>query len=323
MVCSAIRPGGGTVPRSDNGEGTSAERERLAELAGEASAEGAIAAAQSAVAHGAVATDLAPGGPVVPTDLTAAAFFDVDNTMMIGASIFHFARGLAARKYFSTADLAGFAWQQVKFRIGGRETPDDIQASREQALSFVAGRSVAELIRLGEEIYDELMADKIWAGTRALAQMHLDAGQRVWLVTATPIELAAIIARRLGLTGALGTVAESVDGVYTGKLVGDLLHGRAKAHAVRALAAREGLDLKRCTAYSDSQNDVPMLTATGTAVAVNPDPGLRDVARTRGWEIRDFRTGRKAARIGVPSVLGAGALAGAVAAGMAYRRRSG
>ncbi|GDY29472.1 phosphoserine phosphatase [Gandjariella thermophila] len=296
-------------------EGNGVERERLAELAGEASAQAAVASTALAALP-----DL-DASLAVPTDLTAAAFFDVDNTMMMGASIFHFARGLAARKYFTTSDLAAFAWQQVKFRVAGKESHDSIRSSREQALSFVAGRSVEQLVQLGEEIYDELMADRIWSGTRALAQMHLDAGQRVWLVTATPVELAQIIARRLGLTGALGTVAESVDGVYTGRLVGDMLHGRAKAHAVRALAAREGLDLRRCTAYSDSINDVPMLSVVGTAVAVNPDAGLRDEARARGWEIRDFRTGRKAARIGVPSVLGAGALAGAVAAGMAYRRR--
>jgi HAD superfamily hydrolase (TIGR01490 family) len=305
------------VPRRENGTRDggirATERDHLAELAGQASADAAIASAGTA----------RPTSLSAPTDLTAAAFFDVDNTMMVGASIFHFARGLAARKYFSTADLAGFAWQQVKFRVAGRETQDGIATSREQALSFVAGRSVSQLITLGEEIYDDLMADKIWAGTRALAQMHIDAGQRVWLVTATPVELAGIIARRLGLTGALGTVAESVDGVYTGRLVGEMLHGKAKAHAVRSLAAKEGLDLRRCTAYSDSANDVPMLSVVGTAVAVNPDQGLRDAARKRGWEIRDFRTGRKAARIGVPSVLGAGALAGAVAAGMAYRRRPG
>jgi len=261
-------------------------------------------------------------GAVVPLDLTAAAFFDVDNTMMMGASIFHFARGLAARKFFDTSDLAGFAWQQLKFRVGGRENPQTVKESRESALSFVAGRSVAEVVALGEEIYDELMADRIWPGTRALANMHLDAGQRVWLVTATPVELALIIARRLGLTGALGTVAESSDGKYTGRLVGEVLHGPAKAAAVRSLAAREGLNLRRCSAYSDSVNDVPMLSVAGTAVAVNPDSELRDIARQRGWEIRDFRTGRKAAKIGVPSVLGAGALAGAVAAGLAYRRRS-
>lgn len=300
------------------------ERERLAALAGEASADAAVAmeAAQIATLPAPETPDgQEPPPPPAPPDLTAAAFFDVDNTMMMGASIFHFARGLAARKYFTSSDLAGFAWQQVKFRVGGREDKQGMQSSREQALSFVAGRTVDEMVAVGEEIYDELMADKIWAGTRALAQMHLDAGQRVWLVTATPVELAAIIARRLGLTGALGTVAESIDGVYTGRLVGDLLHGRAKAHAVRALAAREGLNLRRCTAYSDSQNDVPMLSVVGTAVAVNPDAGLRDIARAKGWEIRDFRTGRKAAKIGVPSVLGAGAVAGAVAAGLAYRRR--
>ncbi len=286
-----------------------------AQRAGQASAAAAVAA--EADDH----PDGPEGGDGAPPDLTAAAFFDCDNTMMVGASIFHFARGLAARKFFTTSDLAGFAWQQIKFRVGGREDKGGIAGHRDTALSFVAGRPVDEVVALGEEIYDELMSDRIWAGPRALAQMHLDAGQRVWLVTATPIELARIIARRLGLTGALGTVAESVDGLYTGRLVGEILHGPAKAHAVRALAASEGLDLRRCTAYSDSVNDVPMLSAVGTAVAVNPDSELRDVAKARNWQIRDFRTGRKAARIGVPSVLGAGAVAGAVAAGMAYRKR--
>ena len=273
-------------------------------LAGEASAAAAVSAPRPAEAPFA--------------DLTAAAFFDVDNTMMVGASIFHFARGLAARKFFTTSDLLGFAWQQIKFRVGGRET--DVSGHRDTALSFVAGHPVDDFTALGEEIYDELMADRIWAGTRALAQMHLDAGQRVWLVTATPVELASIIARRLGLTGALGTVAESVDGVYTGRLVGEILHGPAKAHAVRALAASEGLNLRRCTAYSDSFNDVPMLSLVGTAVAINPDADLRDLARERGWEIRDFRTARKAARIGVPSALALGAAGGALAA-IASRRR--
>jgi len=69
-------------------------------------------------------------------------------------------------------------------------------------------------------------------------------------------------------------------------------------------------------------NDAPMLSVVGTAVAVNPDAALRDLARKRGWQIRDYRTGRKAARIGVPTVLGAGALGGAVAAGLAMRRRN-
>ena len=255
----------------------------------------------------------------IPPDPLAAAFFDLDNTMMQGASAFYFAQGLAARKFFPTGALTSFAWQQLKFRVVGKELSlAQIRTGREQALSFVAGRSTAQFVELSEDIYDELMAHRIWSGTLALAQMHLAAGQRVWLVSATPVELATIIARRLGLTGALGTVAEAVDGIYTGRLVGDILHGAAKAQAVRALAIKEGLDLQRCTAYSDSANDLPMLSLVGTAVAVNPDPNLRETARARGWEIRDFRTGRKAART---SAVGIGMAAGAVAARLAYQRR--
>jgi HAD superfamily hydrolase (TIGR01490 family) len=272
-------------------------------------------------AASAAAAEVEPAPAVVP-DLAAAAFFDVDNTMMMGASLFWFARGLAARKYFTSRDLTRFVWQQAKFRIAGNESADDMHTIRENALAFVAGRSVAEIVQAGEEIYDELMADRIWAGTRVLAQTHLDAGQRVWLVTATPVELASIIAHRLGLTGALGTVAEVVDGHYTGRLVGELMHGEAKAEAVRALAEREGLDLDRCTAYSDSSNDLPMLTLTGTAVAVNPDTELRAVARSRGWVIRDFRTGRKAAKIGVPTVAAAAVSGGLVGGALALRRRN-
>lgn len=254
-----------------------------------------------------------------PVDLTAAAFFDVDNTLVQGSSLLHFGRGLAARNYFTYRDVARFVFAQAKFQLTGRENSDDVAAGRRKGLAFIEGRPTAELVALGEEIYDEIIADKIWQGTRMLAQMHLDAGQQVWLVTATPYELAETIARRLGLTGALATVVESVDGVFTGRLVGELLHGAGKAHAVRSLAIREGLNLKRCTAYSDSFNDVPMLSLVGTAVAINPDTALRVLAREQGWEIRDFRTARRAARIGVPSALALGAVGGALAAAVSRR----
>ena len=181
----------------------------------------------------------------------------------------------------------------------GVEDPEHVAEARNSALGFIAGHTVGELEELGEEIFDEAMAHRIWPGTRALAQLHLDQGQRVWLVTAAPIEIAQIIARRLGLTGAMGTVAEHVDGVYTGRLVGDMLHGPAKAEAIRALAARESLDLSRCSAYSDSYNDLPMLSMVGDPCAINPDAKLRAHAREQGWRIRDYRTGRKAARAGL------------------------
>jgi HAD superfamily hydrolase (TIGR01490 family) len=258
----------------------------------------------------------------VPLDPRAAAFFDVDNTVMQGASIFHLARGLYQRDFFSARDIGRFAWKQAKFRLIGREDMGNVHEARETALSFAAGHTVAELTTIGEEVFDEVMADKVWPGTRALAEMHLDAGQRVWLVTATPVEVATVIAKRLGLTGALGTVAETEDGVYTGRLVGEILHGPAKAAAVTALAEREGLDLAACSAYSDSANDIPLLSLVGHPCAINPDSALRNHAREQGWRVRDYRTGRKAVKVGVPTAAAAGALAGAVAAAVSVRRKS-
>jgi HAD superfamily hydrolase (TIGR01490 family) len=239
---------------------------------------------------------------------------------MQGASIFHLARGLYARDFFTARDIGRFAWQQTKFRVVGREDMGNVHEARETALSFAAGHTVAELTTIGEEVFDEVMATKVWPGTRALAQMHLDAGQRVWLVTATPVEVATVIATRLGLTGALGTVAETEDGVYTGRLVGEILHGEAKAAAVTALARREGLDLGACSAYSDSANDIPMLSLVGHPCAINPDSRLRAHAREHGWRVRDYRTGRKAVKVGVPTAAAAGALAGALAAASARRK---
>jgi len=278
-------------------------------------------AARRAIRAGEASAAAAQVGVVAPDpDPTAAAFFDVDNTMMRGASIYYFARGLAARDLFTTRDLARFALGQLAFRVSGNENRDHMDAAREAALAFVAGHKVSDLITLSEEIYDDLIADRIWEGTRNLAQRHLSAGQRVWLVTATPVELADVIARRLGLTGALGTVAESEDGVYTGRLVGDLLHGPAKAEAVRALVKREGLVLSRCSAYSDSANDLPMLSSVGHPNVVNPDSELKDAAKALGWPTFDFRTGRKASLYALASAAGAGAAAGAIGAAVALRR---
>ncbi|SCL20444.1 HAD-superfamily subfamily IB hydrolase, TIGR01490 [Micromonospora nigra] len=259
--------------------------------------------------------------PAMPADDSAAAFFDIDNTMMQGASIYWFARGLAARNHFTAVDLARFGWQQLRFRVLATEHAGDMSRAKEAALAFVRGWRVDDVEHLAEEIFDELMAPRIWAGTRRLAQHHLNSGQRVWLVSAAPVEIGRVIAARLGLTGAIGTVAEIVDGAYTGRLVGDVMHGPAKAEAVTQLAAVEGLELARCAAYSDSCNDLPLLSAVGRAVAVNPDGALLREARDRGWEVRDFRTGRRAVRIAVPSTAAAGLLAGAVTAGLALHRR--
>lgn len=249
----------------------------------------------------------------------AAAFFDLDNTLIQGASLFHLARGLAAHRLLSGRDVARFGWGQLAFRIRGERT-EQVESTRQRALSFAAGRTVTELTGICEQIFDDYLERKIWPGTRALAQAHLNRGEPVWLLTAAPYELANTVAERLGLTGALGTVAESVDGVYSGRICGDVLHGPAKGEAMRALAERQGYPLADCHAYSDSANDLPMLTAVGHPHAVNPDHKLRHYATQQGWPVIDYRTGVRLMRVGLPGSAAVGATAGAVAAGAALRR---
>jgi HAD superfamily hydrolase (TIGR01490 family) len=274
----------------------------------------AVLAGEAAAAAAEVEAALTPDEPSV------AAFFDIDNTFVRGASLFYLARGLAKRGFFSTRDVVRFLEQQVRFRLAGKEDASDMASATDAALGFVAGHEVDEVVRLGEEIFQDTIVNKLYPGTLALAQQHLDAGQRVYLVSAAPVELARIIAANVGLTGALGTISEIRDGVYTGHLVGGPLHGPAKAEAVRALAEREGFDLATSYAYSDSANDIPMLSLVGHPVAVNPDHTLRSHARAMGWQVRDFRHARKAARWGVPAALALGILIG-TAVGVAARRR--
>lgn len=241
--------------------------------------------------------------------LKEAAFFDVDNTLMRGASLFHVARKLYERRAFTLRDVAGFTWKQLQFSLRG-ENINDIHSIRDAALAFAIGIAEDDVLAMGEEVYDEMIDSKIWPGTRALTEQHLRAGRQVWLVTATPVEVANVIASRLGLTGALGTVGEIADGLYTGQLVGEILHGAAKATAVAELAREQGLNLDRCWGYSDSFNDVPLLTLVGHPVAINPDARLRRHAKEHNWAVYDFRSGRRAATFGLKAATMGGAVYG-------------
>ncbi len=238
-----------------------------------------------------------------------AAFFDVDNTMMEGASLFHVARKMYQKRAFTLHAAAGFAWKQAKFIMRG-ENMSDVHSIQDSAQKLAAGISADFIRQIGGEVYDEMIVSKIWPGTKALADEHLNSGRQVWLVTATPVEVAGVMAERLNLTGALGTVAEIVDGHYTGRLVGEILHGAAKGRAVEELAIAQGLDLSRCWAYSDSFNDIPLLMAVGHPVAINPDGQLRRHARDNNWPVYDFRSGRRAATWGLRAATGVGVIYG-------------
>ena len=266
---------------------------------------------------------LSPATETFPNPENIGAFFDIDNTIMRGASIYHLARGLFARKILSATDLANFAIAQGKFLTYGSENLSDMARITENALSFVTGRSVAEVTALSEEIFDEIMADKIWPGTVQLAHTHRAAGHQVWLVSAAPIELANIIASKLGLSGAIATVSEIENGIYTGKLKNPPMHGEQKALAVSHLAQEKGIDLEHSFAYSDSSNDIPLLSSVGNPTAINPDSTLRNHAAANSWPVHDFRRQRLVKRYGIPAGATVIALVGAGAGiAIAATRRS-
>ena len=218
----------------------------------------------------------------------AAAFFDVDNTVLRGSSSFLFGKSAFERKFFSRKDFWRFAWAQFRFIWKG-ENNNKLASLKDRALSLVEGHRVRDLEELVDEVYDKHIKLKLWPETVRLAKDHIAEGREVWLVTAAPQELGDVISKRLGLTGAIGTKVERKNGILTGKIVGKPVHGPAKKTVIKKLAKNRHLSLRKSYAYSDSHNDLPMLTAVGHPVAVNPDKILTRYAKAADWPIYDFK----------------------------------
>ena len=237
-----------------------------------------------------------------------AAFFDVDNTLIRGSTIYLLGRGMYQRGYFTKKDISRFVLANLRFRLTGKENKEEIARFQKSATDFIGGHSVKDIEAIAQEIYDEYVSPAIWQGTIEIAQKHLSSNEEVWLVTAAPEDMAVLIAKRLGLTGALGSKAEIKDGAYTGAMLGALLHGKEKVIAVQDLAQRTGLDLAECYAYSDSHNDLPLLQCVGHPSAINPDAILGLRAMAEGWPIYDFRKARFIGRAISPLVVRLAAL---------------
>jgi HAD superfamily hydrolase (TIGR01490 family) len=218
-----------------------------------------------------------------PTDRPIVAFFDVDNTLMRGASVYYVGLEAFRRRLIRWRDIALFAWHQARFLAVG-ENRNHLSTAKEKALGLAAGHPEKELLELAEVVYDRHIQPNLWPETVELTREHLAKGHEVWLVTATPQIVAQVIAVRLGLTGALGTRVIVADGLITGEIDGHVLHGAEKATVAQALAAERGADLAECWAYSDSSNDIPLLTLVGHRVVVNPDAKLLAHAKAQGWD---------------------------------------
>ena len=213
-----------------------------------------------------------------------AAFFDVDNTLVCGSTSILFGKVAFTGGSIKRRDIWRFMWEHVMFIRRG-EKNSKMADIKDRALMLTKGHSVEELQGLIDQVYRDEIKPRLWPRSIERLKHHLEQGHEVWLVTAAPVELAQAIANDLGATGALGTIVGHDGNVLTGELVGAPLHGKAKRRAIKALAKERGISLRKSWAYSDSVNDLPMLSAVGNQVAVNPDQQLRRYAVAAGWEI--------------------------------------
>jgi HAD superfamily hydrolase (TIGR01490 family) len=222
----------------------------------------------------------------------AAAFFDLDKTLMEGSSALHFGRAAYRAGQLSKRQMARDVAANVRFRLQG-STDAATDALRARVFESIAGRRVVDLARLTPDVLAGILP-RVYPQMLDVAWRHQDAGRPVYIVTAASQEIAELLAHVLVFDGGIGARSEIHDGVYTGRPDGPFTYREGKAEAIRQVAAREGIDLAESYAYSDSESDLPMLRAVGHPVAVNPDAELARVAREEGWEIMRFdRLGRR------------------------------
>lgn len=220
--------------------------------------------------------------------VSAAAFFDLDRTLIASSSSLALARpfherGLIGRRQVLKARLA----QAVLAHVGAPRGRDG-QAT-DSIMAILEGRPDELLREIVCEAWPTVLRPLVYREAVELATTHAADGRPVFIVSAALQEICECIARELGFDGALGSQAETRDGRFTGRVERRLL-GQAKADAVVDFAAAESLDLPASIAYSDSHTDLPFLEAVGRAVAVNPDRRLRRIADDRGWPVRRFRS---------------------------------
>lgn len=250
----------------------------------------------------------------------AAAFFDLDRTLMSGSSGVHFGRAAFRSGLVGRRRMARWALDHVRFRLHGA-TDEQTDALVAEVKELLDGVPVSRIARLVPDMLAGVLP-RIYPQMLDEVHAHRQAGRPTFIVSAAGNDLVELLARILGMEGGIGTRYQlAPDGrTLTGEIEGPLNYGPGKVEAMRAFAAEHDLDLAASWAYSDSVSDLPMLDAVGTPVAVNPDSELREIARRRGWRVMRFeRLGRRLA-IGA-ATLGAAAVGGSGTWLAARRRR--
>lgn len=214
----------------------------------------------------------------------AAAFFDLDGTLIGGSANIPLARAAFRRGLVTPPELIQDLRHGISFLLKGATDDRSVQV-RDRILRAVSGHPASDVEALGDDFMTDLVASVRPAMSEVL-DAHADADHDRIVLSASPTEIVARFATESGLEQGIGTTSErDSDGRYTGRLAGPFCYREGKVAVMRQLAADNGYDLDRCYAYSDSASDLPMLESVGHPVVVNPEPELRRVAHERQWPV--------------------------------------
>lgn len=214
-----------------------------------------------------------------------AAFFDLDNTLIHGSSLFYFVRGIAQEGMVKQKQLLRFAYENLRFKRSKTENPNAINIAAERLLGFVQGRSQIHLQGMCDRLVDMIIARKAIPQMLERVAEHQALRHDTWVVSAAPIEIADAVARKLNMRGAFGTRGAVEDGLYTGTLASETMHGTKKMHAILEAAQTYNYDLQKSFAYSDSISDLPMLSSVGRPAVINASKSLETIAVKNKWLI--------------------------------------
>lgn len=217
----------------------------------------------------------------------AAAFFDLDKTILAKSSSFAFARPFYREGLIGRADVVRSAYAQFVYLASGADH-DQMETMREYMSKLVTGWNVDQVQQIVGETLDEIVDPMVFEEALQLIEEHKAAGNDVIIISSSGTDIVEPIGQRLGVDLAIGTQVAIEEGEYTGEIL-FYAYGPGKADAMRSLAEERGYDLTECYAYSDSHTDLPMLEAVGHPVVVNPDSELKAIAEERDWPIRNFR----------------------------------
>jgi HAD superfamily hydrolase (TIGR01490 family) len=217
----------------------------------------------------------------------AAAFFDLDKTIIAKSSTLAFGRQFYASGLISRRAMLKGAYAQFVYLLGG---VDEAQMARlrDDMAHMITGWDVQQVRDIVEEALHELIHPLVYDEAVGLIESHHDAGHDVVIVSSSGEEVVGPVGELLGADHVIATRMVTRDGRYTGE-VDYYAAGPTKAEGMRALAARNGYDLAASFGYTDSMTDLAMLQVVGNPHAVNPDRALRREAQRRGWPILDFR----------------------------------